>query len=57
MLQNETLEVGDMVQLTRREPVPEYRILDRAGRPIGRVIDPAQPPRLGRGEETVLLVR
>ena len=46
-----------MVQLTRREPVPEYRILDGVGRPIGRVIDPVGPPRLGRGKETVLLVR
>lgn len=57
MLQNETAEAGKMVQLTRREPVPEYRILDRAGRPIGRVIDPVEPPRIGRGVETVLLVR
>jgi|GEM_PF-5140964 len=57
MLQKETFEVEEMVQLTRREPVPEYRILDRAGRPIGRVIDPVQAPRLGPGEETVLLVR
>jgi hypothetical protein len=46
-----------MVQLMRREPVPEYRILDRQGRPIGRVIDPAAPIRMGMGGETVLLVR
>ena len=46
-----------MVQLMRREPVPEYRILDGQGRPIGRVIDPAAPIRMGMGGETVLLVR
>jgi hypothetical protein len=46
-----------MVQLTRHEPVAEYRILDGQGRPIGRVLDPALPPRLGPGEQTVLLVR
>jgi hypothetical protein len=46
-----------MVQLMRDAPVPEYRILDPAGRPIGRVIDPAAPLRLGLGGKTVLLVR
>lgn len=46
-----------MVQLMRREPVPEYRVLDGQGRPIGRVIDPAAPIRMGMGGETVLLVR
>jgi len=46
-----------MVQLLRREPVPEYRIFDREGRPIGRVLEPAAPIRMGMGGETVLLVR
>ena len=46
-----------MVQLTRREPVPEYRITNEEGRPIGRVVDPAAPPRIRAGGETVLLVR
>jgi hypothetical protein len=46
-----------MVQLLRREPVPEYRLLDGEGRPIGRVVEPTAPIRLGQGEETVLLVR
>ena len=46
-----------MVQLMRREPVPEYRILDGQGRAIGRVIEPAGPVRVGLGGETVLLVR
>jgi hypothetical protein len=46
-----------MVQLTRHEPVPEYRILDGRGKPIGWVIDPAAPPRMALGGETVLLVR
>jgi len=46
-----------MVQLLRRKPVPEYRILDREGRPIGRVLGPATPIRMGMGGKTVLLVR
>lgn len=46
-----------MVQPLRREPVPEYPILDHDGRPIGRVIEPAAPIRMGMGGETVLLVR
>jgi hypothetical protein len=46
-----------MVQLLRRDPTPEYRILDNQGRPIGRVIEPAAPIRMGMGGETVLLVR
>jgi hypothetical protein len=46
-----------MVQLTRREPVPEYRIVNEDGHPIGRVVDPIMPPRIALGGETVLLVR
>jgi hypothetical protein len=46
-----------MVQLLRREPAPEYRLLDGEGRTIGRVIEPAVPIHLGQGGETVLLVR
>ena len=46
-----------MVELTRREPVPEYRIVTENGRTIGRVVDPIVPPRIGLGGETVLLVR
>jgi hypothetical protein len=46
-----------MVQLLRREPVAEYRLLDEEGRPIGRVVEPAAPIRLGQGGETVLLIR
>ena len=46
-----------MVQLLRRDPVPEYRILDNRGQPIGRVIEPVAPLRMGLGGETVLLVR
>jgi hypothetical protein len=59
MLQPETLfgEGGWMVQLMRQEPVPEYRILDGQGRPIGRVVEPSTPIRMGLGGETVLLVR
>ena len=46
-----------MVQLLRQGPVPEYRILDYQGQPIGRVIEPVAPIRMGIGGETVLLVR
>jgi hypothetical protein len=46
-----------MVQLTRHDPVPEYRITNEDGQPIGRVVDPAMPPRIRLGGETVLLVR
>ena len=59
MLQTETSTAGEnrMVQLTRHEPVPEYRIMNEEGRPIGRVVDPAMPPCIRLGGETVLLVR
>jgi hypothetical protein len=46
-----------MVQLLRPDPGAQYRILDEHGRPIGRVIEPATPIRIGMGGETVLLVR
>jgi hypothetical protein len=46
-----------MVRLTRREPVPVYRIVNEDGHPIGRVVDPVMPPRIHLGGETVLLVR
>ena len=59
MLQPETSMAGreGMVQLTRYAPVPEYRIMNEEGQPIGRVVDPAMPPRIKLGGETVLLVR
>lgn len=34
-----------------------YTLYDRSGRPIGKVPQPAHPPAIGRGQETVLLVR
>ena len=46
-----------MMQLTRQEPVPVYRIVNEDGHPIGRVVDPVMPPRIRLGGETVLLVR
>jgi len=46
-----------MVQLTQYAPVPEYRIMNEEGQPIGRVVDPGMPPRIRLGGETVLLVR
>ncbi|HEX6107543.1 MAG TPA: hypothetical protein VFZ26_18280 [Gemmatimonadales bacterium] len=33
----------------------EYDVYDVAGRPLGRVVDPEGPPRLGVGAATVLL--
>ena len=46
-----------MMQLLRREPVTEYELRDAGGRAIGRVIQPTDAPRTGRGAETVLLIR
>ena len=46
-----------MVQLSKREPVPVYQVLDGAGRPIGEVVQPAGEPVVGRGAGTVLMVR
>jgi hypothetical protein len=46
-----------MVQLLRREPVTEYALRDKCGQAIGYVVEPAGPPRTGRGAETVLLIR
>ena len=37
--------------------VKEYELRDVKGRPIGRVVQPSGAPRMGRGAETVLLVR
>lgn len=43
--------------VTRGKPVKVFRIFDRDGRPIGEVIQPRFEPRVGRGAQTVLLVR
>jgi hypothetical protein len=46
-----------MVKLTRGKPVTVFRVFDREGRPIGEVVQPRFEPLVGRGAETVLLVR
>jgi len=46
-----------MVKMTRWKPVTVFRVFDWAGRPIGEVIQPRFEPLVGRGAETVLLVR
>lgn len=46
-----------MVELARRQPVTVFRIMDRAGQPIGEIVEPKAAPVLGRGAGTVLLVR
>lgn len=45
-----------MVKLTRGKP-GVFRIFDREGRAIGEVVQPKSEPLVGRGAETVLLVR
>lgn len=46
-----------MVMLTAREPVIVYQVLDGTGQPIGKVVEPKAAPVIGKGEETVLLLR
>ena len=46
-----------MVEMTRGKPVRVLRVFDRDGRPIGEVVQPRFEPLVGRGAETVLLVR
>jgi hypothetical protein len=46
-----------MVMLTAQAPVVVYQILDGRGRPIGNVVEPKSEPVLGKGQETVLLLR
>ena len=46
-----------MVKLTRGKPVAVFRVFDKDGRPIGEVVQPRVEPQVGRGAETVLLVR
>jgi hypothetical protein len=45
-----------MVKLTRGKP-GVFRVFDREGRAIGEVVQPKFEPQVGRGAETVLLVR
>lgn len=46
-----------MVQVTSRDPVTVYEVLDDGGRSIGEIRQPAGEPVVGWGEETVLLRR
>ena len=46
-----------MVQVTSRDPVTVYEVLDDCGHPIGQVRLPAGEPVVGWGEQTVLLRR
>ena len=46
-----------MVEMMSWRPVTVFRVLDREGQPIGEVVQPKTPPRVGRGAGTVLLVR
>ena len=47
----------DMVKIASPGSEREYEVYDVGGRPLGRVMDPAGPPRLGAGAATVLLHR
>ena len=46
-----------MVEAVNSKPVIVFRVLDRDGQPIGRVVQPKTAPVVGRGARTVLLVR
>jgi hypothetical protein len=46
-----------MVEITRKQPVMVFKVLDRDGQPIGEVVQPKMEPVVGRGAKTVLLVR
>jgi hypothetical protein len=46
-----------MVMLMAAKPVLVYRVLDKAGRAIGDVVQPKSAPVMGRGAGTVLLIR
>ena len=48
---------AQMLEVTRSKPVMVFRVLDRDGQPIGRVVQPKAAPVVGRGARTVLLVR
>jgi hypothetical protein len=46
-----------MMEIANRKPEMVFRVLDRDGVPIGRVIRPKASPIVGVGARTVLLVR
>jgi hypothetical protein len=46
-----------MVLEMKSKPVSVFRIFDREGQPIGRVVQPKAEPVIGVGAKTVLLIR
>ena len=46
-----------MIETARMKAVKVFRVLDRDGRPIGKVVQPTSAPIVGCGARTVLLVR
>jgi hypothetical protein len=46
-----------MMMIKQQTPVLVYQVTDRAGRPIGTVVEPKAEPVLGKGEGTILLIR
>jgi hypothetical protein len=46
-----------MVEILHRRPYAVFRVFDREGQPIGEVVQPKFEPVVGRGAETVLLIR
>jgi hypothetical protein len=46
-----------MAEVLHRKPCAVFRVFDREGRPIGEVVQPKFEPVVGRGAQTVLLVR
>jgi hypothetical protein len=46
-----------MVEVLHRKPCAVFRVFDREGQPIGHVVQPRFEPVVGRGAQTVLLVR
>lgn len=46
-----------MIEMARVKAVKVFRVLDRDGRPIGKVVQPTSAPIVGCGARTVFLVR
>lgn len=46
-----------MLEMTRWKPVTVFKVFDRDGQPIGKVVQPKSVPVVGLGARTVLLVR
>jgi hypothetical protein len=46
-----------MVEVLHPKPYLGFQVSDREGRPIGEVVQPKFEPVVGRGAQTVLLLR